>query len=448
MTFGLNNWLLIGELQLIINKKTALKKYFLIPALALSMVFSACSTVNNPLEDLVIDDPTPTEPVDPVSSRGYAIPIKLDTKQQQINEQLAAFSWKLFNESYKLREKGKNVLISPVSLQIALGMFINGLSAEEQQRVLKTLGLEKYTVEEVNEYFHTMLKGIADADDVAELHMANSFWYTEERSVKSDFASVLSNSYLAESHAVNFSFQSTIDAINAWCAKQTKDRIKSILDDVDPSIYAVLLNAVYFKSSWKDEFDEKQTRKQIFHFADGKDAEVDMMSKSEKKFDYLATDDYQVATLPFVNEAFKLFVILPREGKTVDDVVGIIKPQLFNSLNTHTLDRFAMPKFEVNYTEEKLAQAMQQINPDLGFSSLNFQPLSPEIMIKTAIEVLQKTFFKVDEKGAEAAAVTAIVAKATAMMPSNYMILDRPFIYGIIETSTNCPLFIGYYGEK
>ena len=75
-----------------------MKKYILIPALALSMVFSACSTVNNPLEDLVIDDPIPTEPVDPVSSRGYAIPIKLDTKQQQINEQLAAFSWKLFNE--------------------------------------------------------------------------------------------------------------------------------------------------------------------------------------------------------------------------------------------------------------------------------------------------------------------------------------------------------------
>ena len=111
-----------------------MKKHILIPALVLSMVFSACGTVNNPLEDLVIDDPIPTEPVDPVSSRGYAIPIKLDTKQQQINEQLAAFSWKLFNESYKLREKGKNVLISPVSLEVALGMFVNGLSAEEHRR--------------------------------------------------------------------------------------------------------------------------------------------------------------------------------------------------------------------------------------------------------------------------------------------------------------------------
>lgn len=426
-----------------------MKKHILIPALVLSMGFSACSTVNNPLEDLVIDDPIPTEPVDPVSSRGYAIPIKLDTKQQQINEQLAAFSWKLFNESYKLREKGKNVLISPVSLEVALGMFVNGLSAEEQQRVLKTLGLENFSVEDVNAYFQTMMEGLADANDVAELHMANSFWYTEGRNVKSDFASVLNNSYKAESNAVNFSKQSTIDAINAWCAKQTKDRIKSILDNgVDPSIYAVLLNAVYFKSSWKDEFDEKRTQKQIFHYADGKEAEVDMMSKSDAKFEYLATDDYQVATLPFVNEAFKLFVILPKEGKKVDDVVGTIKSQLFNSLNTYTLDYFAMPKFEVNYTEEKLAQAMQQINPELGFGGLNFQPLLPEIMGETAIEVLQKTFFKVDEKGAEAAAVTGIIAKNTSVSPSHNMILDRPFIYGIMETSTNCPLFIGYYGEK
>jgi serpin B len=426
-----------------------MKKYILIPALALCMVFCACSTVNNPLENLVIDDPTPTEPVDPVSSRGYAIPIKLDTKQQQINEQLAAFSWKLFNESYKLREKGKNVLISPVSLEVALGMFVNGLSAEEQQQVLKTLGLENFSVEDVNAYFQTMMEGLADADDVAELHMANSFWYTEGRNVKSDFASVLNNSYKAESNAVNFSKQSTIDAINAWCAKQTKDRIRSILDNgVDPSIYAVLLNAVYFKSSWKDEFDEKRTHKQPFHYADGTDAEVDMMNKRDTKFDYLESEDYQAVTLPFVNEAYKLFVILPKEGKKVGDIAGIVKPQMFNDFQTRTLDYFAMPKFEVSYTEEKLAQAMQQINPELGFGGLNFQPLLPEITSETAIEVLQKTFFKVDEKGAEAAAVTGIIAKNTSVSPSNNMILDRPFIYGIMETSTNCPLFIGYYGEK
>ena len=417
-------------------------------ALALSMIFSACSTVNNPLEDLVIEE-NPVEQENPIDTRGYANPIKLDTKQQQINAKLAAFSWQLFNECYQLREKGKNVLISSVSLEVALGMFINGLTPEEQQRVLKTLGLEDFSLEDVNAYFQTMMEGLADADDVAELHMANSFWYTEDRKVKDDFAKVLADSYKAESHAVNFSMTSTIEAINAWCAKQTKDRIKSILDNgVDPSIYAVLLNAVYFKSSWKNEFNEKQTRKQIFHYADGKEAEVDMMSKSDAKFEYLATDDYQVATLPFVNEAFKLFVILPKEGKKVDDVVGIVKPQLFNDFQTRTLDYFAMPKFEVNYTEEKLAQAMQQINPELGFGGLNFQPLLPEIMSETAIEVLQKTFFKVDEKGAEAAAVTGIIAKNTSVSPSNNMILDRPFIYGIMETSTNCPLFIGYYGDK
>ena len=416
--------------------------------LALCMIFSACSTVNNPLEDLVIEEPSPTEPVDPVSSRGYANPIKLDTKQQQINAKLAAFSWQLFNECYQLSEKGKNVLISPVSLEVALGMFINGLTPEEQQRVLKTLGLEDFSLEDVNAYFQTMMEGLADADDVAELHMANSFWYTEDRKVKDDFAKVLADSYKAESYAVNFSMTSTIEAINAWCAKQTKDRIKSILDEVDPSIYSFLLNAVYFKSSWKNEFEEKNTHKQPFYYADGKDAEVDMMSMSDTKIDYSETEDFQAATLPFVNEAFKFFVILPKDGKKVDDIVGTVKPQLFNDFHTLTLDYFAMPKFEVNYTEEKLAAAMQKINPNLGFGGLNFQPLLPEIMSETLVEVIQKTFFKVDEKGAEAAAVTAIYAKATSADARNVMILDRPFIYGIMETSTNCPLFIGYYGDK
>ena len=417
-------------------------------ALALSMIFSACSTVNNPLEDLVIEE-NPVEQENPIDTRGYANPIKLDTKQQQINAKLAAFSWQLFNECYQLREKGKNVLISSVSLEVALGMFINGLTPEEQQRVLKTLGLEDFSLEDVNAYFQTMMEGLADADDVAELHMANSFWYTEDRKVKDGFGKVLADSYKAESYAVNFSMISTIEAINAWCAKQTKDRIKSILDEVDPSIYSVLLNAVYFKSSWKNEFEEKNTHKQPFYYADGKDAEVDMMSMSDTKIDYSETEDFQAATLPFVNEAFKFFVILPKDGKKVDDIVGTVKPQLFNDFHTLTLDYFAMPKFEVNYTEEKLAAAMQKINPNLGFGGLNFQPLLPEIMSETLVEVIQKTFFKVDEKGAEAAAVTGIIAKVTGGIgPMNVMILDRPFIYGIMETSTNCPLFIGYYGDK
>ena len=430
-----------------------MKKLFLISIVALGML-TACSPVNDPLEDFVPEtqkpDPEKENPQQgggEVQSRG-AVPITLTSQQKQINNGLSLFSWKLFNESYKIRENGTNILISPISLEVALGMFANGLSADEQSQVLKTLGLENYSMEEVNTYFQTMMEGLANADDVAELHMANSFWYRSTHKVKEAYAKVLNDSYKAESYAVDFSLQSTINSINAWCAKQTNDRIKSILDDgVDAAIYAVLLNAVYFKSTWKYEFDTEQTHKQVFHFADGKDAEVDMMSQGDMKVDYLAPGEFRIVAFPFVNEAYKFFIILPDEKVSIDKVAATVQFIHFTMMQPTTLDRFAMPKFEVSYKEEKLAAAMQQINPSLGFGGLRFQPLEPEILSETKNDILQKTFFKVDEKGAEAAAVTGIIVKNTSVNPSKNFIADRPFLYGIMETSTSCPLFIGYYGE-
>ena len=114
-----------------------------------------------------------------------------------------------------------------------------------------------------------------------------------------------------------------------------------------------------------------------------------------------------------------------------------------------------MPKFEVEYKDEQLLYYLSQLNPNITFNGdeihmLNFDLTGHEFEANLALEIIQKTYMKVDEKGTEAAAVTAILAHGAPGIDTQTIIdfhMDHPFLYGIIETSTNTPLFIGYYGN-
>ncbi len=146
--------------------------------------------------------------------------------------------------------------------------------------------------------------------------------------------------------------------------------------------------------------------------------------------------------------------ILPKKGVAMEDVIPAVldykvtitaewypgKPQ------QATIELYA-PKFTSEYTEEHLFDYMKTINPNLKFDWHELSLMEEKEPLD--LSALQKTFFLMDEEGAEAAAVTDIIAKNTSIGPSRVaqLHLDRPFIYAIVETNTSCPLFIGYYGK-
>lgn len=117
---------------------------------------------------------------EPVTRHSYT-PVELNETQQAINAKLQEFSWKLYKEVYANRDEGVNLMISPISLEVDLGMFINGLEGETLQEVLKTMGLEDYSKEQINDFFKTMMNGIEKADEAAIFKSANSFWYNKNK---------------------------------------------------------------------------------------------------------------------------------------------------------------------------------------------------------------------------------------------------------------------------
>ncbi len=401
-----------------------------------------------PEEEPKVEEPKSEEP----QSRG-AIPIPLEGKQNAINNKLNDFAWRLFSEAYAKKTEPANILLSPLSLEVALAMFQNGLVPEDQLEMLKTMGLEDYTAEEVNAYFKTMVEGIVEADDQATLEIANALWYKDGYRINADFQQALETNFDAKVQDAPFD-NTTIDAINQWCAEKTHDLITELFESPEDVDVFALLNAVYFKAGWEIPFKKEYTEDRPFYFADGTMKNIPMMLKNPGReeisdsFNYLENDNFQALALPFRNKAFMWFAIMPKEDKSIEETLPLIKAETLDAL-ANSKDRLAqiiIPKYEINYSVKNLVNIIDALNPDLHFRNLNFQsafetPLPADMVIAA----LQKTCFKIDEEGAEAAAVTGIPG-VTSVPPSTTF--DHPFIYGLMETSTNCPLFIGYFGDK
>jgi serpin B len=419
--------------------------------LFMSVMATLCMWSCSNKGDLSIDVPYEPQPEEPVTRHSYT-PVQLNETQQAINIKLQEFSWKLFKEVYTNREPGTNLMISPISLEVDLGMFINGLEGETLKEVLKTMGLENYTKEQINDFFQTMMKGIEKADEAAIFKSANAFWYNQNKKANSDFLSIIKEKYDAKAEAMDFGDTRTVNIINNWCAEQTNGRISKMLDSITPADIFHLMNAVYFKSRWSAVFSKDATKVQPFYYANGHTADIALMHAYYGTF-YVDTDEYQLATKSFVDGAFQFIMILPKEG--VDAAKAI--PETYNfekyvnmGMKSVNLELF-LPKFTSDYTENNLFNYLANINPTLKFQLDDLKFIDNLKDDDTELKAMQKTFFLVDEEGAEAAAVTDITL-VTAAGPSiqienAYMRLDRPFFYAIVESNTQCPLFIGYYGN-
>ena len=392
------------------------------------------------------------EPViieEPVTRHSYT-PVQLNETQQAINAKLQEFSWKLFKEVYANRNEGDNLMISPISLEVDLGMFINGLEGETLKEVLKTMGLESYTKEQINDFFQTMMTGIEKADEAAIFKSANAFWYNQNKKANAEFLSIIKEKYDAKAEAMDFGDPKTVDVINAWCAEQTNGRIDKMLDFTVPAELFHLMNAVYFKSRWEDVFFKEATSKQPFHYADGHTTDIDLMHTQYRAL-YVETDEFQSAIKPFIDGAFQFVMILPKEGVDAAKAIpAVFNYEQFTSLGSKSVDLdLYLPKFTSDYKENKLFPYMANINPSLKFLKDDITFIEG-IEDDSALAATQKTFFLVDEEGAEAAAVTDMTAVTSYIdreVEIVYMRLDRPFFYAIVESNTQCPLFIGYYGN-
>lgn len=376
-------------------------------------------------------------------------PIDLNATEKEMAAQQGDFASTLSLVLYRqLGERTDNWLVSPFSLQCALGMLSNGASGETHNEILHTLSLSQYSQEEVNAYFKKLIEGLHTVNSAITVKTANSVWGNAGVPLKEDFQKMNIENYSAMVSQLDFSDPSAVDQINAWCNQTTEGLIPSILDEVNPTATVYLLNSLYFKARWESEFAPEKTQEGDFSALSGKMVKADFM-QTQRMAAYVENEWFTSTNLPYQNDSYVMRLILPQPEISIDQVLQALSESDGNLWENVVLAdiNLKMPRFTLE-NKMNLIPALQALGMEKTFSSeADFSSMSD---ISTYISLVQQaTRLKVDEEGSEGAAVTVIEGDLMSPLPEEEVdfCLDRPFLFQILEPATGTVLFMGQVGS-
>jgi serine protease inhibitor len=373
--------------------------------------------------------------------------IKLDEKSAQLVEADNAFGLELFQ---KIREESdeENLMISPLSVSVALAMAYNGADGATKTEMENVLKLNGLTVEEINASYKMLIGALQSLDEEVVFEIANAIFYADGFSVKPDFLAVNEDVYDAEVDKLNFGSPAAVETINGWVAEKTHDKIEKIIEQLDPLDRMVLLNAIYFYGTWTNEFDEEGTHNLPFNKTDGTQLEVPMMSKLEK-LPYASNNLFKAIKIPYGNGQYNMVVMLPAGGNNSQDIIDELSTPNWKawmeSLEMTDRVQVTMPRFKYAF-ETQLKDVLKIMGMEKAFmpNYADFSGISDEDLYIS--EAIHKSYIDVNETGTEAAAVTGLVFTTTSVgnePPTVPFYVDRPFVYAITENDTGAILFIG-----
>lgn len=356
-----------------------------------------------------------------------------------------AFTLKLMKNVSGANTTGANLFLSPLSVSFALGMTSNGSSGETLSAIRNTMEFSGFTEDQVNSYYSKMMSELPQLDPKTTISIANSIWYKQDFSVLPQFLQTNSNFYHAKVQALNFSDPSAKAQINNWVSSSTNGKIPTIVDDVPGTAIMYLINAIYFKGSWKTKFDAANTAKAPFNLANGSTVQADFMSKNDLVVKKFVNSEVTVAELPYSNNKFSMVIVMPSGDKSVSSTIAnldSVKWKSWISGLTPSETLVKLPKFKFSY-DIKLNAPLIALGMGIAFSSgadLTRINAGGGLFIS---EVKHKAFVEVNEDGTTAAAVTSVSIGVSAPAPQPPLIFDHPFLFVIRETSSGLILFAG-----
>lgn len=393
------------------------------------------------------------EPISPDEQKHEPMPcIPYDLTKSQ-SEMVTEGNTFAFNLLSKVSEdgniKGKDFMFSPLSISFVLGALNNGATGQTSEEILSAIGFEGRTSDDINGYCRSILDGCPGVDELVKVKMANTVIVKEGFELKNSFCTALSEYYDAYVRSMAFDSKA-LEAINNWCNEQTEGMIPQILEEIPEEACLFTLNSIYFKGNWTVKFKKSETRKRTFTNIDGSSGEIPMMHM-EDMFEYSSNDIWATARLPYGNGSYSMYVLLPHQDRSLDDVLAVLDSQTWeNEKNMMRAARLnlMLPSFDTE-TTLKLKDIMRNLGMVRAFDSFyaEFNEMFDSSDHTYLGLLLQKSKIIVNEEGTEAAAVTIGGELTTAVPPSEPQTVsfhaDRPFIYIIQEKSSNAIFFIG-----
>ena len=365
--------------------------------------------------------------------------IELADGERKLIESNNDFAFNLFRKA----RGDKSKIISPLSITFALGMLNNAADGQTLKEINETLGFGEAGADGINAFCQKMLRESNDLDAKTKALIANTIFVNEGMGyrLQQGFVDKANTYYNAEPQSRDFADGETMDVINQWANDHTMGMIPTVLDSqsFDPTAVSYLLNALYFKGIWSSPFKKEETKDEPFGGGD----EVPMMHM-EKSIRYTENDLYQAIRLPYGNGAYRMDIFLPREDKTVGEVLETLSGSNWQQKYQYTFLDLKLPRFETS-TNQPLVQVIAELGMPTAFTEEAEFPYfcNTPCFISDMFQVAK---IKLDEEGTEAAAVTVIGVVPTSVPPQPVpFYANRPFLYVISEQSTGTIFFIGQY---
>ena len=367
--------------------------------------------------------------------------IELTTQERQLVENNNDFAFNLFRKARGV----SNSVMSPLSITYALGLMNNGATGQTQKEINDVLGFGDAGADAINAFCRKMLTEAPTLDNTTAAEIANTVFVNSGQNcvLQQGFIEKANQYYDAEPQSINFyEKQNAMGIINGWANDRTHGMIPMLFDEETFNVDAVsyLLNALYFKGAWTYKFDKEYTKEEPFNGGEA----VPMMQQSGVEYESTWNNLYQAIHLPYGNGAYKMTIILPQEGKSIDDVLSQLNGSNWNFKGWKDEIDLKLPRIKTD-TFLPLVEIMKELGMITAFTPWAEFPYfcNSDVYISN---MFQKAAIELDEEGTEAAAVTVIEVEKTAITP--YFYADRPFIYIISEQSTGTIFFIGQFTGK
>lgn len=400
---------------------------FVIFAMACVFGFSAVSCTSDSVEDVVM--PNEFEA------------IKLTEETRAAGNALSRFYAEYTTDAVRYVDdsdelKSKNVVVSPLSASILLSMVANGLDTNMYKEIIDYLGCDD--MDGLKTFMNILLTDLPKADNQTNFILSNSVWVDSHRTLNGQYSSLIESIYNADISYVDIENNSQIvlNDINAWSAKKTNGLIPSILEKLDSETLAVLLNSMYFRAPWSDDFfNVNDTKAEEFH-GFNKISKVDMMHTSIIG-SYSNTGNFESISLPFGNSSFSIRFVLPTENVSMNEANSLLTVDELDKLNHGNIYSISIsiPKFKLS-TRINLngvfnySRISSIINANQLFTM--FDPI-----VTGFLDLNQGSSIELNEKGAEVAATTSAGDILSAPMFKDVAFnLNRPFYFFIMENAT------------
>ena len=357
----------------------------------------------------------------------------------------AAFAAALLRQT---RKEGENTLVSPLSVALALGMTANGAAGDTLAEFQDLFGMDLDTL---NAYCIKALRDYSDLGGSTRSTLINSLWCDPDLTLEDEFIARCQQNYGAELYQTDLQDAATVRAVNEWVSKATEGLIPKTVEEFSEDAVLALVNAIYLQNQFEGPFETPHSDWTMdFTAADGTVSHPRGMHNGIREEWYLSHAGGSGALLPYDDGRLGFLLMLPEEGTDLSDYLsGWDGTTVKNLLDGREERRVSLtvPKYELEWSG-----SLAEVLPEMGlsgafdvaaadFSAMGHSDKGPLFIG----DVIHKTALKVNEKGTEAAAVTAVVMEAGADMPTDLIELrfDRPFVCGIVDLESGAPLFLG-----